>query len=444
MNAAASSSPAAGPLTGALAGTVPADATRVLLLGDEVPALAQMLKAGRPDRHLTGVDPALGPAGGLDAVAETDIDQAPPPLDPRSQDAVVLNHVLERLGDPLAALRRLAFHLAPGGTVTATVYNAQHHSVLAALLRGDLQPQPEGPLDWRTRRGFTYATIIKTMLDAGLLPRLLTAHLDRAAPALMTALEPTLRHLGVPPERAALYLNARQYLFQARPLGWETTPEEPMTFVVCTNSPDVLRDNLLSSPDLRPGTMHQVIVVQDAASAADGLNRGMAHARHPLVVGVHQDVYLPAGWAARFLDQYRRAERELGPVGVAGVYGTRTIHAPANAQAQRFGRVVDRHALLEEAPSLPAAVETLDELLLAVPRDAGLRYDPAYGFHFYGVDMACQARARGLAAVTLDAPCFHNSQFNDKLPQVFHDAAAVFRGKWPHLLPVATPSDVVR
>lgn len=432
----------------ALRDAVPAGARMVLDAGCGEGWLGAAIKAARPGCAVVGLesDPAaiLGAETRLDRVLELDIDRVAPPFEPRSFDTIICNHLLERTGDPLAALRRLVFLLNPGGVLLAATHNAQHHGVLAALLRGDMQyrsegGRSEGALDHRNRHLFTYATLIKTMLDAGLLPRLLTLYLQRQDAAFSAAAEPLLRHFGVPPERAALYLGAHQYLFAGYPLNWGATPEEPMTFVVCSNSPDVLRDNLLSSPCLAPGTMHQVIVVDDARSAADGLNRGIEHARHPIVVGVHQDVYLPAGWPARFLDQYRQAERRFGRLGVAGVYGTRTV----DGKAERFGRVVDRHSLLVEPPPLPAAVETLDELLLAVPRDTPLRFDPDYGFHFYGVDMACAARANGLVAAVLDAPCFHNSQFNDVLPQVFHDAAAVFRRKWAHLLPVATASDVV-
>lgn len=432
------------PLDAALANAVPADARRILDAACGDGRLGAALRAVRPGCRITGIDGSAAAvaaaAGRLDEVRLLDAARSVPPFGHGSFDTVLCNRLLERADDPLAALRRLAATLTPDGVLLAVVHNAQHHSVLSALLRGDLQYGDGGILDRRHRHFFTYATVIKLMMDAGLIPRLLTAYLQRHPPALGTVLEPMLRHTGVAPVRAALHLNAQQYLFEARPLNWPVAPEEPLTFVVCANSDEVLRDNLLSSPCLGPGTPHQVVVVRDATSAADGLNRGIDQARHPLVVGVHQDVYLPDGWPARFLAQYRLAEERFGRLGVAGVYGTRTV----NGQALRFGRVMDRHSLLWEPQPLPAAVETLDELLLAVPRDVPVRFDPAMGFHFYGVDMACAVRERGLAAAVLDAPCFHNSQFGDVLPAVFYESADVFRRKWPHLLPVATPSDVVR
>lgn len=431
------------PLDPAIRDSLPADATRVLVAGVREGDLALTIRLARPGIELTGLegDPAAAARARarIGRVGTVDPDGVPEGFEPRSFDAVVCDRWLERAADPLAALRRLVFLLRPEGTLLLAAHNAQHHRVITALLRGDLHYGTDGAASVGNRRLLTYATLIKTMLDAGLIPRLLTVYVDRLAPSYATALEPLLGEVGVEPARAALYFNAAQFLFEARPHGWPAAPEEPMTFVACANNEDVLRDNLLASPCLGPGSPHQIIVVRDARSAAEGLNRGIAEARHPIVVGVHQDVYLPDGWPARFLAQYRAAEARFGRIGLAGVYGTRTV----NARALRFGHVMDRHNLLREPQALPARVETMDELLLAVPRDTPLRFEPAVGFHLYGTDMACACDEAGLASVVLDAPCFHNSQLGDGLPRAFHDSATAFRGKWSHRLPIATASDVL-
>jgi hypothetical protein len=106
--------------------------------------------------------------------------------------------------------------------------------------------------------------------------------------------------------------------------------------------------------------------------------------------------------------------------------------------AQRVGWVVDRDRLLHDGPELPARVATLDELLLIVPRDTPLRFDPALGFHLYGADLCLQAREHGRAVVALAAPCFHNAR-SVGLPESFFASAQVFVRKWAHRLPVATP-----
>jgi len=61
----------------------------------------------------------------------------------------------------------------------------------------------------------------------------------------------------------------------------------------------------------------------------------------------------------------------------------------------RAGRVVDRLRLLHEPATLPGVVETLDELLLVLPRATPLGFDPGLGFHLYGADVCLQAARSG-------------------------------------------------
>jgi hypothetical protein len=204
-----------------------------------------------------------------------------------------------------------------------------------------------------------------------------------------------------------------------------------------------LTAKLLASPCLGPGSAHEVIAVRGAPSAAAGLELGLERAQHDLVVGVHQDVFLPNGWDRLVVDQYRLAEQRFGPIGVAGVYGVGPVRESPGRPlaAERIGRVVDRGRLLDEGPELPAPAAALDELLLIVRRDTPLRADPALGFHLYGADLCLQARERGLAVVVLGALCHHNSR-SIALPEAFFASAEVFARKWAHRLPIATPCAV--
>ena len=173
---------------------------------------------------------------------------------------------------------------------------------------------------------------------------------------------------------------------------------------------------------------------------------GLARAKHEWVVCAHQDVYLPEGWDRCLVQQIDEAERRFGPIGVAGVYGVGEVIAPADharpLAAERIGWVVDRGRVLRDGPELPARVATLDELLLVVRRDSGLRFDPALGFHLYGADLCLQAREQGLAVVALGALCHHNSR-SVGLPEAFFASAEVFARKWSHRLPVATPCVII-
>jgi hypothetical protein len=248
-----------------------------------------------------------------------------------------------------------------------------------------------------------------------------------------------LAHLGLHRARTETYLSAYQYIVRGTPLPeLPLGPERPLTFVACVSDETNLQANLLSSPCLAAGTPHEVLLYRGCTSAAEGLNRGLSEARHEIVVCLHQDVYLPKNWPARFQARYDEAQQTHGPLGVIGVYGV-TLRS---GNVQRIGHVVDRDRPRREPHVLPAAVETLDELLLAVPRGSPLSFDPSLGFHFYGADLCLQARRRGVAAVAVDALCFHNSRSVD-VPADFYTSGSVLARKWASMLPVATSCIVV-
>jgi hypothetical protein len=212
----------------------------------------------------------------------------------------------------------------------------------------------------------------------------------------------------------------------------------PLTFVACVSDETSLQSNLLASPCLAPPSPHEIFLARHARSAAAGLNTGLARSKNPVVVCVHQDVCLPAGWPERFWQQYDQAHQQYGEIGVVGVYGV----VYRAGRVLRAGHVMDRGRLLREPAALPALVDTLDELLLAVNRDRGLTFDPGLGFHFYGADICLAARKKGLAAVAIDSFCHHNSP-HVGLPPEFQTSAQRFAEKWLRRLPVATSCVVI-
>jgi 2-polyprenyl-3-methyl-5-hydroxy-6-metoxy-1,4-benzoquinol methylase len=427
---------------------VPTESGRILEVGCAGGRLGAALKAQDPSREVFGIErePAVAARAGehLDRVFVLDVERDDPALEKGCLDCILYGDVLEHFVDPEAVLRRHRQLLAPGGCILCSVPNVQHHSVVAALLQSDFQYTDTGLLDATHLRFFTYSTLVKLLLDAGYVPSFLEDVATPPPPELMAALGPVLRHLGLHEARTRRYLSAYQYVVRGTPLVWEaphpdapegcSEKEEALSFVVCVSDEARLRANLLSSPCLRPGSPHEVLAFRGCPSAAEGLNEGLRRARNRIVVCVHQDVYLPRGWPQRFLAQYRQAEAMIGKVGVAGVYGI----SRGESAARRAGHVVDRDRLLEEPAPLPARVDTLDEMLLALPRETPFSFDPRLGFHLYGADISLAARQRGMAAVALDAVCFHNS-LGVGLPPDFLTSAAVFRGKWAAELPVVTP-----
>jgi hypothetical protein len=373
------------------------------------------------------------------------------PLPDGSVDCILYGDVLEHLVDPEAVLRRHRRLLSPRGEILCSVPNIQHWSALASLLRSDFQYQDTGLLDSTHLRFFTYSTFIKLLLDCGYSPDIIAPG-GPVPPEFLAAATPLLRRMGLHPSRTERYLGTFQYLFRGIPypaaeesadLYSASSPakETPLTFVACVADEQTLTNCLLRSPCLGASSPHQVLLYRGCKSAAEGLNRGIKEAVNSIVVCLHQDVYLPAGWPRRFLQQYRMAE-QFGPIGVAGCFGV-TAHWQ---QKQRVytGHVVDRDQVLRYGTTLPTQVDTLDELLLAVPKDTPLRFEPRVGFHFYGADICLSARAAGLSCVALDALCFHHSRTVDgALPLEFYVGAAALAQKWQDALPVATSCTVV-
>lgn len=427
----------------ALLDAVPASAKSILEVGCGEGLLGGRLLANDRQRAVFGIerDAEVAKRAGqrLTKVFTLDVESCEVPLPDGTMDCILYGDVLEHLIDPEGVIRRHRRLLKPGGIILCSVPNVQHHSVIAGILRGDFQYQQMGILDATHLRFFTYATFIKLLLDTGYSPALVQAELPPCPADFLDAAAPLLRRFGLHPGRTGRYLGTYQYLFRGTPYtGFDEAanePEDPLSFVVCVNDQQTLTDCLLSSPCLAPGSPHEVVPIWGCASAAEGLNRGLVQAKNPIVVFVHQDVYLPEGWPRRFLQQYRQAER-LGPLGVVGVFGvTSTGWA---------GRVVDREQMLVHGERLPAAVETLDEVLLALPKDTPLRFDPALGFHFYGSDICVAAQQRGLLNVAVDAPCFHHSRTVDgALPLAFNLSAALFAQKWRERLPIATTCAIV-
>ncbi len=437
-----------GSVNDSLLRAVPAAARRILDVGCGSGEFGAALKARDPGREVFGIERAPGPArlaaGRLDRVFAADAERCEPPLDAGSLDCVVYGDVLGHLADPEAVLLRHRRLLRPGGSIVCSVSNVQHHSLLAAVCTGDFQYAESGALDDARVRFFSRSTLIKLLLDTGFLPNLVEILTRQCPPALWEAAQPLLRHFRVSEQRARRHLGAYQFVFHGTLVGdgegggrppheVDHRTEPPLSFVACVSDEDQLRANLLSSPCFRPGSPHELRLIQKCPDAAAGLNFGIAKARHEWVVCLHQDVYLPAGWPTRFWRQVRLATERFGPLGVAGVFGSRG----AGERQHLVGHFVHQYRP-HDSGGLPARVDTLDELLLAVPRGTPLRFEPSLGWHFYGSDICLAARRQGLAAVALDAVCYHNTR-TDWYPEGFAESGAVFARKWADALPLATP-----
>jgi hypothetical protein len=377
----------------------------------------------------------------LDAVFVLDVQREDPPIEPGSLDCILYGDILEHLVDPEGVLARHRVLLDDGGIILCSVPNVQHHSILTALLRSDFQYTSQGLLDSTHLRFFTYSTFIKLLLDAGFGPEIVGINRGPSPLGLLESARPLMEHLGVDPERSARYLDAYQYIFKGTPLhppakegaapGDDRPLAEvdvaPLTFVCCVSDEAILEANLLSSPCLRPGSPHEMLLMPGCRSAAEGLNMGLALATNPLVVCVHQDVYLPRGWPERFGIQAAEAGRRWGRPGALGVYGVTAV----DGRLGWHGHVVDRDVYHHVGGPLPTKVDALDEIVLALPRETSL-----------GTDLCLSAHDRGLPVAVVDAPCYHNSLMTG-LNDSYYSSAEAFRAKHRERLPVATPCAVI-
>jgi hypothetical protein len=165
-------------------------------------------------------------------------------------------------------------------------------------------------------------------------------------------------------------------------------------------------------------------------NAAQGLNHGIDQLSADWIVCVHQDVLFPSGFWTRLGAELAKLPAD---VAVAGTVGCE--------RSGRFrGHIVDPNGHCYW-PTLPSDVLAVDEVLLAVRKASGLRFDPGVpGFHCYGADLCFEADRTGRRVVAIDAPLVHLS--TGKLDTGYHEASQWLLAKWGerygHLLPMPT------
>lgn len=198
------------------------------------------------------------------------------------------------------------------------------------------------------------------------------------------------------------------------------------------NSEAVLAANLARSPLLQTVALHSE---WGAPSAAAAYNRALDATTAPVVVLVHQDVYLPLGWdalLARRIAEVAAKDPDWGLIGAFGVALDGAHFGPVWSSS--LGQIVGR------VPMAPVAVQSYDEMVIVLRRASGLRFDEGLpGWHMYGTDIVTEARSRGLGAWSVSLPCIHNDRFHEALGQDYRDCYKAMQQKWRTRLPLRTP-----
>ena len=206
-----------------------------------------------------------------------------------------------------------------------------------------------------------------------------------------------------------------------------------ITFAVAANSQEILDNNFMASECFEEnGHPHQILIQRGFSSASKAYNDAIDKSRNDLIVFCHQDILFPKAWISQLelaLDSLAMSDPQWG---VLGCYGE-TLNDDGRGHVYSPGRGI------LGGPSEPAAVQTLDEIVLILRKSSGLRFDSQLPhYHFYGADICMEAAKRGMRSYAISAFCIHNSQLNLVLPKEFYEAYHYVKRKWRKVLPIRT------
>ena len=197
------------------------------------------------------------------------------------------------------------------------------------------------------------------------------------------------------------------------------------------NDQGTLDSCLKRSPDIEGGDLTlRTYVGFNAAGVA--YNRALEESDKEYLVLVHQDVYLPAGYAQQLRTEIEKLETidpnwvVAGPIGLDRQKDLRGMVWASSLQRTIGERIA------EPVPSI-----CLDELLLVVRRASGVRFDEELpGFHMFGTDIIHIANTMGLEGYVIDTPVVHHSRPVISLSGGYQQAYRYMRAKWRRILPV--------
>jgi 2-polyprenyl-3-methyl-5-hydroxy-6-metoxy-1,4-benzoquinol methylase len=150
----------------------PTPLAKVLDLGCASGRLGEALKALGIASEVDGVELSATAAdearGRLDRVWVADLADFDWAEAADDYGVIIAADVLEHLADPWETLRELRKHLAPEGTIIASIPNVRYWKVIWDLLvRGEFRYVDEGILDRTHLRFFTRASIRRLFADSG-------------------------------------------------------------------------------------------------------------------------------------------------------------------------------------------------------------------------------------------------------------------------------------
>jgi hypothetical protein len=203
--------------------------------------------------------------------------------------------------------------------------------------------------------------------------------------------------------------------------------------IAAVNDDHILQECLARSPDIAAGRL-RIKTIRDAETMALAYNSAREECEAEICLFVHQDVYLPEGWLDRAIELLNGLSRTHPDWAVAGPYGV-------TGGGRHVGCVWDVTLGRELGGSgfEPTPVGSLDELLLIVRQDSGLRFDPQLpDFHLYGTDIVQTALRSGHGAYAVDLPVVHNNRPIVSLRGGYSRSYRYMRRKLQDRLPIST------
>jgi hypothetical protein len=206
--------------------------------------------------------------------------------------------------------------------------------------------------------------------------------------------------------------------------------------IAAVNDRAIFESSLAASPDTRTVPVYPM---EGFTAASRAYNAGMNVSTEDMLIFVHQDVYLPPGW----MDALKITVKDLTRIdpnwAVLGVIGI-DLHGrlAGRAYSTGIGKIVGKNL------DGPVPAQSLDEIVLIVRRDSGVRFDLELpGFHLYGTDICMTARAAGLKCYVIEAFCIHNSRGIRLMPSDFWNAYRYLARKWADHCPIRTPCTIL-
>jgi hypothetical protein len=180
--------------------------------------------------------------------------------------------------------------------------------------------------------------------------------------------------------------------------------------IVCVyNDKEILQSYLLEGLKTQ-ASAYDLILIDNTAhqfkSAAEGLNHGGRSAKGDYIMFVHQDVVLES-------DSLHRIEMILDALPDLGIAGAAGCIENVNGVVSNMCHGTPPVPVGNVPVTVPARVQTLDECLIVVPKDAfsKLRFDEKTcdGWHLYAVDYSLSVKACGLDAYVVPMTIYHKS-----------------------------------